>query len=169
MTPATVSHHQSDSVRMLNYGPVLHAPSPMQTLQEAIDNYNTPWFWQSCSGLSDTTWLAEAIDHSTLLGITDGSYMWQLDKTATSMAYILICTTSGKCITGLFAESSPNANAYRGELLGLLAKHLLLEQVQALYGQSPTPIAVYSDCKSAIHKIQLPRTDLYKAPPIWCP
>lgn len=157
LSPALVSGNQMEGVCLLYYGPWLHILATVEALQEAIDSYNTPWFWQTYSGLSDIAWLAEALTYSTLIGVTDGSYMHHLDATATSMAYILICTSSGHSIAGSFAETLSEANACRGELLGLLVMHLLLEQALNICGHPPHPILVYSNFKSAIHKIhQLP-------------
>mmetsp|Transcript_2344 Transcript_2344/g.5053 ORF Transcript_2344/g.5053 Transcript_2344/m.5053 type:complete len:216 (-) Transcript_2344:943-1590(-) len=76
-----------------------------------------------------------------------------LDAHATSTAYVLMYMSSRRRIDVWYAETSVDSNAYRGELLGLLALHLLLEQAHQVYGQPSQPTSVYSDWKSAIHKI----------------
>ncbi len=46
------------------------------------------------------------------------------------------------------------ANAYRGELLGLMAVHLVLLGVNKLYLDLVGKITVYSDCDGALQKVE---------------
>lgn len=153
LVPATVSVHLPVEVCLLSYGERLFVTTPVDSLQVVIERYETPWFWHKCSGLSNSAWVADALANSTLISVTDGSHMRNLDSTATSMAYTLMCTSSGHTIMGSFAKTSNDVSAYKGELLGLLAIHLLLEQAQSIYGTSPLPTHLYSKCQSAINKI----------------
>ena len=51
---------------------------------------------------------------------------------------------------GSFAEASRVANAYRGELLGLMQVHLILLAVQRTAPALEGKIVVYSDCLGAL-------------------
>ena len=63
---------------------------------------------------------------------------------------------------GSFSESSRVANAYRGELLGLMAIHLILLSVDRVHGGITGSVEVVSDCLGALRRV----TDL---PPYWIP
>ena len=69
------------------------------------------------------------IEDGTLLTVTDGSYIRELHPHLCSAAFILECTKGRGQIIGYFSEATLAANAYPGELLGLMAIHLLLLSV----------------------------------------
>jgi hypothetical protein len=58
--------------------------------------------------------------------VSDGSYIRQLHPELCSAAMIMECQTTRNRIVVSFSEQCKQANAYRGELLGLMAIHLLL-------------------------------------------
>ncbi len=51
------------------------------------------------------------------------------------------------------ADFNTAANAYRGELLGLMAAHLVLTGIARLYPDLSDKVEVYSDCAGAIEKL----------------
>ena len=61
-----------------------------------------------------------------------------------------------------FSENSAAANAYRGELLGIMAIHLLLLSVHMISLALQGSVKIYSDCLGALGKV----ADL---PPNWIP
>ena len=76
--------------------------------------------------------MAEAIRDNTLVAVTDGSYMKELYPTMNSCAFIFECSAGGGRLTGAFSEQMMAACSYRGELLGLLAIHLILLSINKL-------------------------------------
>jgi len=85
--------------------------------------------------------------------VTDGSYIKEHFLDLCSTAFVLECTQDKHQLVGAFAEASAAANAYRGELLGLMAVHLLLLAVETV---SPGPsgcATIYSDCLGALGRV----------------
>ncbi len=74
----------------------------------------------------DTEWLKDALINGTLVGVTDGSYDRHKAKSCSSLGWILVCMASKRTLRGSFYEVSAVADAYRGELLGLVALHTLI-------------------------------------------
>ncbi len=84
------------------------------------------------------------------MAVTDGSYIKEHFPDLRSAAFVLECTQGRGRLVGAFAEASASANAYRGELLGLMVVHLLLLAVEtALPGLSGCAM-IYSDCLGAL-------------------
>jgi hypothetical protein len=94
-------------------------------------------------------WLHEAITDSTLLAVTDGSYIRERYPDLCSAAFVLECTKGRGRMIGSFSESSQVANAYRGELLGLMAIHLILLSVDRIHRAITGNVEVVSDCLGA--------------------
>ena len=71
-----------------------------------------------------------------------------------SCAFILECTQGRGRLTGAFPEQRIAACAYRGELLGLMAIHLILLSVNRINPTLTGSAHIYSDCLGALNKIQ---------------
>jgi hypothetical protein len=75
------------------------------------------------------------------------------------------CTSGGGSLSVSFAEVSLAANAYRGELLGLMTVHLLLRSISLSSPGLTGSVKIYSDCIGALRTMQnLPAT---RIPPTW--
>jgi hypothetical protein len=98
-----------------------------------------------------------AIRENTLVAVTDGSYMRELYPTMKSCAFILECTQRCGCLTGAFLEQTIAACSYRGELLGLMAIHLILLRVNRIDPTLTGLVHIYSDCLGALKKIPFPQ------------
>ena len=84
----------------------------------------------SGEGGDDTgAWLSTAIRNNTLVTVTDGSYMKELYPNMNSCAFIFECSARGGRMTSAFSEQTMAACSYCGELLHLLAIHLILLSV----------------------------------------
>ena len=103
--------------------------------------------------LRGTDWLLQAIAGGTLILVTDGSYIHEHYPELCSAAFILECTQGGGCITGAFPEASLESNAFQGELLGLMAVHLLLLAVNTVSPGSTGRLRVYLDCLGALSRV----------------
>ncbi len=69
------------------------------------------------------------------------------------MAFVLECTKGRGRRVGAFAEASAAANAYCGELLGLMTVHLLLLAVDTVSPGLSGSATIYSDCLGALGRI----------------
>jgi hypothetical protein len=76
--------------------------------------------------MGGVTWISKSITQGSLVAVTDGSYIPELFPYLCSAAFVLECSTGCRRIIGSFSESLHVANAYRGNLLGLLAIRVAL-------------------------------------------
>ena len=76
--------------------------------------------------ICDDHWLEDAIEVGTCLAVTDGSHMKEFYPDVCLVAFILECREGRGRIIGSFPEKTVAACACRGEMLGLMAIHLLL-------------------------------------------
>ncbi len=90
--------------------------------------------WISCSG------------HGQLI------YQTALPKLC-SAAFVLECAKGREKIIGSFSESTLAANAYRVELLGLMAIHLLLVSVNRVHNTLVGSVEVVSNCLGALKRV----------------
>ena len=113
------------------------------------------WMWDDLTIVGEDNWIVDAIGSSTVIAVTDGSYMDDLFPDVCSEAFILESTEGKGTITGSFTERSAVACAYRGEALGLMAIHLILAGVAStspdLNGGS---VEIHSDCKGALGMVE---------------
>ena len=99
-------------------------------------------------------WLSTAIRNNTLVAVTDGSYMKELYPNMNSCAFIFECSAGGGRLTGAFSEQMMAACSYRGELLGLLAIHLILLSINKVNPNLLGPVHIYSNCLGALDKVK---------------
>ena len=88
------------------------------------------------------------------MAVTDGSYMPEVTTEACSAAFIIECSQGRGTLTGSFVEQSINANAYRGEIMGLMAIHLILDGINRLNPTLSGEAQLFSDCLGAIDKVE---------------
>ncbi len=55
---------------------------------------------------------------------------------------------------GTFAKTTPDAGSYCGELLGLMAIHLILRGVHKVRHDLRGSVHILSDCLGALHKVE---------------
>jgi hypothetical protein len=97
-----------------------------ETFVEVLEEWSCTWICEDMRLSGDDGWLEVAIRDNTLVAVTDGSYMRSLYPHMNSCAFILECTQCRGRLTGAFSEQTIVACSYRGELLGLMAIHLIL-------------------------------------------
>ena len=124
-----------------------------ETLFEVLKEWKHTWMWKSLKLVGEEDWIFTAIREGTLIAVTDGSYIRELFPNVCSCAFVLECTQGRGRILGSFPEQSRAANAYRGELLGLLAIHLILLAVNKVHPNLPGSAIIYSDCLGALTKV----------------
>lgn len=70
--------------------------------------------------------MEDSIRAGTYIAVTDGLYIKELYPDVCSGAFVLECTAGRRLMLGSFDEQSRVACPYQGELLGLMAIHLIL-------------------------------------------
>jgi hypothetical protein len=100
-----------------------------------------------------TNWIAHAIADNSLVAVTNGSYIKEHCPEVCSTAFVLECIKGRGRLVGAFAEASVAATAYCGELLGLMAVHLLLLAVETVTPGLSGSAAIYSDCIGALGRV----------------
>ena len=119
-----------------------------ECLMEVLKEWGCRWMWKTLRLIGDEDWMG-----GTLTAVTDGSYIKEVCPGLCSAAFILECSEKKGRIIGSFPEASPAANAYRGELMGLMAIHLILLAVNKVWPDLRGSATVYSDCLGALGRI----------------
>ena len=82
---------------------------------------------------------------------TDGSYLEAMDATQYSGAWVLVHTDGYVLLSGVDFLYYDNANAYVGELLGLLGSLLTLSFILSnSTSNNYPPSIIHSDCRGAL-------------------
>ena len=90
--------------------------------------------------------LEEAIKDRTCLAVTDGTYMKEIYPDLCSAAFVLECSKGRGNIFGSFPEQLVAAGAYQGEILGLMAIHLILLAVNKVSPTLQGRVQIYYYC-----------------------
>ena len=122
---------------------------------DVIRSWKQSWFWRNLRiiGDGDVDWLSSAILAGSLVAVADGSYIRELFPDANSCAFVLECQEGRGRLLGRLVEGSKDACAYRGELLGLLAIHLILLAVNTLRPNLVGTVRICSDCLGALGRV----------------
>jgi hypothetical protein len=159
--PCTVRDGSHGTVAITS---VAAPPDPVdfpESLFDVLREWGNTWMWDSLRLIGDDNWLLEAIREGTCIAVTDGSYIRELYRDMCSCVFVLECTQGRGRVFGAFPEQSKRACAYRGELLGLMAIHLILLAVNKLDKWLPGLVKIYSDCLGALGKVtSLPENQL---------
>ena len=132
---------------------------PPDTILEVLREWGCLWMWESMTLFGDDNWMVESIRAGSLYAVTDGSYIRERFPDLCSAAFVLECQEGRGRVVGSFSEKASYACAYRGELLGLLAIHLLLLAANRVDPTLTGEASVYSDCLGAISRVcDLPET-----------
>lgn len=126
---------------------------PPRNFMEVLQSWGNTWLWDNIMLIGEHGWITDAISDGTLLAVTDGSFIRERYPTLCSSAFVLECTKGRGRMIGSFSESSRVANAYRGELLGLMAIHLILRSVDIAHGGNGGSVEVVSDCLGALRRV----------------
>jgi hypothetical protein len=111
------------------------------------------WIWEDLTVTGGTDWFAQAIANNSLVAVTDGSYIKEHYPKLCAAAFVLECTKGRGRLIGAFAEASVVANAYHGELVGMMAVHLLLLVVDMVSPSLSGSATIYSDCLGALGRV----------------
>lgn len=96
--------------------------APPRDFLDVLECWGKTWLWDDLRISGGTEWLAEAIRDESLVVVCDGSYIRELYPNLSSAALIFECTRGHGRLVVSFA----------GELLGLMAVHLILLAVNTV-------------------------------------
>jgi hypothetical protein len=166
-------HWQSTLTAML----ALKGSKPTLFL-DVLHSWSNTSLWEHMSIHGGVVWLQHTILEGTLVAVTDGLYIRELYPNLCSAAFVLKCSKGRGRIWGSFSETQEVANTYRGELLGLLAIHLILLSINKVHPQLSGSIEVVSDYLGALKRTaHLPlyriptrcrHSDILKTIPVHC-
>jgi hypothetical protein len=135
---------------------------PITLTINVLETWGNTWLWEYMTVSGGVTWVNESIALGTLVAVMDGSYIWEQFPELCLAAFVLECITGRGRLVGLFSESLMVANAYRGELSGLMAIHLILLNIQKIHRNLAGSVEIVSDCLGALNRVtHLP---LYRIP-----
>ncbi len=123
------------------------------TFWEVLLSWDCTWMWDQLRITGDTNWLIDAIRSNDCIAVADGSFMREITMEVCATAFFFENSDRSCKVVGAFPERSETANAYRGELLGLMAVHLLLLAINKVETELTGTITIYSDCEQAIGSI----------------
>jgi hypothetical protein len=112
--------------RLLTTAPSAQQNSTPSLFLKVLQLWGNTWLWEYMSVYGGVARLDLAISTGTLVAVTDGSYVRELYPNLCSAAFVLECSKGCGRVVGSFLEALLVANAYRKELLGLMAIHLIL-------------------------------------------
>jgi hypothetical protein len=138
--------------RLISTALCANPPLSPLTFLDVLQTWGNMWLWENMTVMGGITWISKLITNSTLIAVTDGSYIWGLFPNLSSAAFVLECSTGRGRIVGSFSELLLIPYAYRGELLGLLAIHLILLSINKLHCDLVGSVEIVSDCLRAFLK-----------------
>jgi hypothetical protein len=113
---------------------------------EVLHSWGNTWLWDNLSIVGGFDWLHQAIRDRTLAAVMDSSYIRELYPNLFSAAFVIKCTKGRGLLMGSFLDALLVANACRGELLGLMAIHLILLSIDRVHSNLLGSVKVVSDC-----------------------
>ena len=88
------------------------------------------------------------------MAVKDGSYIKNLFPHIHSAAEVFECTKGRGKVWCSFLDSSQVACSYRGQLIGLMAIHLILLATNKVNPGLKGFVHIYSDCLGALEKVK---------------
>ena len=103
--------------------------------------------WESIEVTGSLDSVVTAVQNGTAIWCTDGSFDRVLMPDISSAGWVVFDPLTKHHLHGSFFEVSGEdaASAYRGELLGLTALHLVAVAIKELYGDIAAPNKLFCD------------------------
>ena len=128
--------------------------APLVDFMEVLRGWGNTWIWDDLRICGGTEWVFEAIMDESMIAVCDVSYIRQIYPNLCSAALIMECTKGRGRLVVSFVEKLLAANAYRGELMGLMAVHLLLLAFNKVHVNLHGSVHIYTDCLGALKKVR---------------
>ena len=122
-------------------------------IKEVLKEWGCTWMWKSLRIVGSGEWIKDAIEGWNLVAVTDGSYIKERYTHLCSAAFILECSKGSGRVFGSFPECSQGANTYWGELMGLMAIHLILLTANKVWPRLRGRAVIYSDFLGALGRV----------------
>ena len=129
-------------------------PREPTTFQEVLEEWGNIWMWEGLRISGDGAWMIEAIRDNSLVAVTNGSHMKDLFPNMNFCAFIFKCPKKRGRMTGAFPDQTAEAGSYQGELIGLLAIHLILHSINKTAPDLTGSVHIYLHCLGALNKVQ---------------
>lgn len=139
---------------LCSYSQLSSLPTLLAAFWEVLVSWDCPWICDHVQLVGNTYWLNEVISTSTCIAVADGSYMREVTTDVCTTAFFIENTSRTCKLVGAFPKRPEMANAYHGELLGLMSVHLVLLAVNKVAPGLAGSITIYSDCECAIKSIE---------------
>jgi hypothetical protein len=155
-TPTSVTTAFSEAtVTKHNEGPLLvKGPKQPADFWQFLASWGGEWMWEGIDDNQitkhDLTWLVDGMKNKTVTWVTDGSYDKLRAADLSGIGWVLLCTRTGKRLTGWCWERSITANSYRAEMLGLCSLHLLARALSEYYKITNWEITICCDNEGAL-------------------
>jgi hypothetical protein len=139
--------------RLTSAATIATPASMPSTFREVLMSWGNTWLWDHLTITGGEFWIYQSITNGTLVAVTDGSFMQELYPNLCLAAFVLECSKGQGSIYGAFTKATRVVNAYRGELLGLLAIHLILLSVNKINQHFSGSVEIVSDCLGALKRV----------------
>jgi hypothetical protein len=174
VVPITVSKVEEDVVAVKEDRPRLPSLQPTKLLLwESLHAGGGDWMSDYVSDKElDPLWLKEALEQGTAIIATDGSYSRTRGPHISRAGWVITCCKTQKVLKGSFCEKSRDASPYRGELLGLVALHMIILHICKYYHVRTARGKIICNSKSALNQsskqcrrvsLGTPQADLFRA------
>ena len=150
---ATVEEGTPGTMKVCSIAPPPIRPTPPIDFLDVLRGWGQTWIWDDLRVTCGTDWIAHAIADNSLVTVTDGFYIREHWPELCSAVFVLEDNKGRGQLAGAFAEALVAANAYCGELLGLMAVHLLLLAVETVSPGLSGSVTIYSDCIGALGRV----------------
>jgi hypothetical protein len=139
--------------KVASQAPLEMAPADSTTL-EGVFEWACTWLWKDLRWQGDCTRLPCSIRSDDCMVVADRSFQPNVQTDLCLTAFFFECTAGRGRLVGSFADFLASANAYQGELLGLMAAHLILCGEAELHPALGGRVRLYSDCAGALDKLE---------------
>ena len=131
-SPASVSEMDGGALQINVTGPALYQPAAPQEKSsiEFLHSWGGTWMWKGLAMPVDKKWLTNAVTNNTLVCVTDRSCSQEKAPDICGDGWIIYCTATKQHISMTLVERLDSTSTYRGELLGMLAIHLILLAIE---------------------------------------
>ncbi len=144
----------SGNVSIISLAEEAQESQPMQDFWGVLKKWERMWMWENLQWIGDEGWLAMAIAEGMCIAVANRSYMKDLYPTISLAAVILECMKGRGRVWCSFPEASRAVCSYRGELVGLMALHLILLAINKVHPGLHGSVQIYSDCLGALHRVK---------------
>jgi hypothetical protein len=124
--PCSVRKLTSELVYLGQTGPAHVSTEPItHDFLSFLKSWGGEWMWSGITLRGTFDNVLASVRDGIAEWVTNGSFDRKRAPSISSAGWIIFCPTTKSYLRGAFYEVSPDASAYRGELLGLTALHLL--------------------------------------------